>query len=260
MCLDPEFRTVPAAHDLLPTDHGHTVVALREEEVIRRDDMGMPVLNPDGTVVSSAMLFVHELAEEAVADARDCNLHDLLVDGVDAGGNLVQVPAGIKVTIPGPSGGTYVSVGKRFDDTSLLEIVQGNWQLWKVLNLSPDTHPFHVHLTQFQAVSRKRYAVADPAGTPKSAHEFEFVSVADEPLDANERGWKDTVRVNPGDRGDDDEVKTAEMVTVAGCFARHAGRYVYHCHILEHEDTEMMRPYVVVPSDLMALMGGGHHH
>ena len=78
-------------------------------------------------------------------------------------------------------------------------------------------------------------------------------------LDDNEQGWKDTFRVNPGGRDPADNVLTAEMVTVVGCFAAHAGRYVYHCHILEHEDTEMMRQFVVLPAELMAFMTDHTH-
>ena len=56
------------------------------------------------------------------------------------------------------------------------------------------------------------------------------------PIEPNARGPKDTVRVAPG-----------EMVGVAITFAPFPGRYMYHCHILEHEDHDMMRPFVVVP-------------
>jgi FtsP/CotA-like multicopper oxidase with cupredoxin domain len=55
-------------------------------------------------------------------------------------------------------------------------------------------------------------------------------------LDANELGWKDTMRVNP-----------SEMVTIAAIFDGYTGRYMYHCHILEHEDHGMMRPFIVMP-------------
>jgi len=53
-------------------------------------------------------------------------------------------------------------------------------------------------------------------------------------LEANELDWKDTVRVNP-----------REMVTIAATFEGYTGRYMYHCHILEHEDHDMMRPFIV---------------
>jgi spore coat protein A len=62
-------------------------------------------------------------------------------------------------------------------------------------------------------------------------------------LDDNERGLKDTVRVNAND-----------VVDVVVRFTTFAGRYMYHCHILEHEDRDMMRPFVVMPAQLMPFM------
>ena len=59
-------------------------------------------------------------------------------------------------------------------------------------------------------------------------------------LDENERGWKDAVRVNAN-----------EVVDIAVRFSSYAGRYMYHCHILEHEDHDMMRPVIVVVSSPM---------
>ncbi len=66
----------------------------------------------------------------------------------------------------------------------------------------------------------------------------------DHAIDDNERGLKDTVRVNPN-----------EVVEIAVRFNTYAGRDMYHCHILEHEDRGMMRPFVTVPSELMHFMG-----
>jgi hypothetical protein len=70
-------------------------------------------------------------------------------------------------------------------------------------------------------------------------------------VDDNEAGWKDTVRVNPN-----------EIVTIGMVFKGFTGRFMYHCHILEHEDMDMMRPMVVVPSmvksfinDMMMMAG-----
>ena len=56
-------------------------------------------------------------------------------------------------------------------------------------------------------------------------------------------GWKDTVRVNPG-----------ELVSIAARFDGFTGRYMYHCHLLEHEDHDMMRPFVVMPAQALAAM------
>jgi len=65
----------------------------------------------------------------------------------------------------------------------------------------------------------------------------------DHAIDDNERGLKDTVRVNPG-----------EIVEIAVRFTTYSGRYMYHCHILEHEDRDMMRPFVTMPMELMPFM------
>jgi spore coat protein A len=65
----------------------------------------------------------------------------------------------------------------------------------------------------------------------------------DHTIDDNERGLKDTVRVNPN-----------EIVEIAVRFTTYAGRYMYHCHILEHEDRDMMRPFVTMPTELMPFM------
>jgi spore coat protein A len=65
----------------------------------------------------------------------------------------------------------------------------------------------------------------------------------DHAIDDNERGLKDTVRVNPN-----------EIVEIAVRFNTYAGRYMYHCHILEHEDRDMMRPFVLMAPELMPFM------
>jgi spore coat protein A len=62
-------------------------------------------------------------------------------------------------------------------------------------------------------------------------------------IDDNERGLKDTIRVNPH-----------EIVEIAVRFTNYSGRYMYHCHILEHEDRDMMRPFVTMPPELMPFM------
>jgi FtsP/CotA-like multicopper oxidase with cupredoxin domain len=62
-------------------------------------------------------------------------------------------------------------------------------------------------------------------------------------LDANELGWKDTMRVNP-----------SEMVTIAAIFDGYTDRHMYHCHILEHEDHDMMRPFIVMPGAALEAM------
>lgn len=110
----------------------------------------------------------------------------------------------------------------------------GGLALWRFRNQTDDTHPMHIHLVQFQIISRTPLDPANPGPVAPV-------------IDDNERGWKDTVRVNP-----------QEQVEVMARFDSYTGRYVYHCHILEHEDHEMMRPYVVLPPTLIMPGMPGH--
>jgi len=103
-------------------------------------------------------------------------------------------------------------------------------EIWELVNLTDDTHPIHLHMVRFQILDRRRFDAFEymTKGT------LRFFGDAMTP-DANEMGWKDTARVN---------AKTVTRIIVP--FVGYPGRYVWHCHILEHEDNEMMRPYEVV--------------
>ncbi len=110
--------------------------------------------------------------------------------------------------------------------------VLGTTEIWEFVNLTDDVHPIHLHLVKFQILDRRRF----DAFQYLTAKTLRFVgpTVA---ADANELGWKDTVRVNP---------KTVTRIIVP--FEGFPGRFVWHCHILEHEDNEMMRPYEILPA------------
>jgi spore coat protein A len=105
-------------------------------------------------------------------------------------------------------------------------------EIWEIVNLTEDTHPIHLHMVQFQLLDRRRF----DAFNYTYANQLRYFGDAMAP-DANELGWKDTVRVNS---------HTVTRIIVP--FSGYAGRYVWHCHILEHEDNEMMRPYEVLPA------------
>ncbi len=149
---------------------------------------------------------------------------------------------------------TYVPVATRFEDRVAFFPRYGCWDVWQVLNLSTDTHPFHIHLVQFRALQRQPVTsnITNPDGsTTWQPFAFPVPSGGTVPtvtienplaMDANEQGWKDTVRVNPG-----------ELLTFAAKFEGFTSRYMYHCHILEHEDHEMMRPFVVLPREVMTV-------
>ncbi len=126
------------------------------------------------------------------------------------------------------------------------EVVKaGTVEIWKIYNLTGDTHPIHFHLVNVQVLSRQGFDV-DKFLTQKGA-----IALTGTPRlpDLNERGYKETVRMNPG------EVTTVMMrfdLARAPFFVPESPRtggyeYVWHCHILEHEEHDMMRPLVVKP-------------
>ena len=120
--------------------------------------------------------------------------------------------------------------GKRWHDPISEKPMLGSTEIWELLNTTEDAHPIHLHLVRFQILDRRPIEVADLVYDEKVVYRGDPL-----PPDPNEAGWKDTVRATPG-------ASTRIIVKFEG----YAGRYVWHCHILEHEDNEMMRPYEVV--------------
>jgi spore coat protein A len=116
----------------------------------------------------------------------------------------------------------------------------GSTEIWQIANLTGDTHPIHFHLVNVQVISRQPFESDTYDGTPK------YTGPA-RPPDANECGWKETVRMNP------EEVTTVIMrFTLPRVPFRYpsspmgGSEYVWHCHILEHEEHDMMRPLIVI--------------
>jgi spore coat protein A len=119
---------------------------------------------------------------------------------------------------------------------------------WVYVNLTGDTHPMHMHLVTFQVVGRTPFDAeayeeeyGGPDGVPGDIDPSPFATGPMEPPGPDERGFKDTVRANPG-YYTTVRAKFELPDAVSGPQA-----YVYHCHIVEHEDNDMMRPFIVVP-------------
>jgi spore coat protein A len=103
-------------------------------------------------------------------------------------------------------------------------------EIWELVNTTEDSHPIHLHLVRFQLLDRRKFNEYRYYLT----REVQYMGPP-EPPDPYEAGWKDTIRAH------------SLMVTrIIVRFEGYAGRYVWHCHLLEHEDNEMMRPYDVV--------------
>lgn len=117
----------------------------------------------------------------------------------------------------------------------------GTTEVWQVMNLTGDTHPIHFHLANVQLIQRQPFT-GDPSAWSYSGPPI--------PPDPNETGWKETVRMNPGEittvimKFDLPDLPTLAMRDAVS--PRTGGReYVWHCHILEHEEHDMMRPLIV---------------
>lgn len=146
--------------------------------------------------------------------------------------------------------------------------IVGSTEEWQIVNLTMDTHPIHLHLVQFQISSRQAFRVMDYTNNwlalneePPLNHPTVVLPVTNYlegnpvPPEPNERGWKDTIRANPGEvttlmirfAPQDADPALAVPGTNLYPFNPASGPgYVWHCHILEHEDNEMMRPYKVL--------------
>ena len=130
-------------------------------------------------------------------------------------GGPIQGAQGGRFAAGGPGPGPPIN-GKIMDMGRIDEVVRlGDVEIWEVDNRGGQAHPFHVHLVQFQILDRN--------GQPPTGAEL---------------GWKDTVLVPAGD-----------IVRIIMPFERYADPqipYMYHCHIMEHEDNGMMGQFLVV--------------
>jgi len=118
----------------------------------------------------------------------------------------------------------------------------GAVEVWQLYNLTGDTHPIHFHLVNVQIIQRQAFT-----GDPTSG--ITLVAGTERLPDANEMGWKETVRMNPGEATT--VIAQFNLPTLPASMGnptspRTGGHeYVWHCHILEHEEHDMMRPLVV---------------
>jgi spore coat protein A, manganese oxidase len=141
-----------------------------------------------------------------------------------------------------PDGYTMIGLlgQKHWDDPITEDPKAGTTEIWSFANCTGDVHPMHLHLVQFQVINRQLFDVKTYVTTGK-------LNLFGPPMppEANERpAWKDTVKTYAGyitrviAKFD---LPTGTQVTPGQEF-----RYVWHCHVLEHEDNEMMRPYKIV--------------
>lgn len=128
-----------------------------------------------------------------------------------AGGEVFGPTAGLLGTVDVNGVGVPLLWSEAITENPALDATE----TWEIYNFTEDAHPIHLHLVQFQVIDRQL---------------FDGMSYGPAP---GEEGYKDTVIAYPG-----------EVTRIRALFDIE-GLYVWHCHILEHEDNEMMRPYCV---------------
>ena len=108
--------------------------------------------------------------------------------------------------------------------------VVGATEVWEMYNATGDAHPMHIHEVVFEVINRQEILVDE------EAHEVRVMpGSTPRPREPWETGFKDTVIAYPG-----------QVTRVRAQFIS-PGQFVWHCHIVEHEDNEMMRPYRIGP-------------
>ncbi|HFC01170.1 MAG TPA: T9SS type A sorting domain-containing protein, partial [Phaeodactylibacter sp.] len=110
----------------------------------------------------------------------------------------------------------------------------GETEVWEIYNNTEDAHPIHVHQIEFQLVNRQKFTGALDSITSQLTN-IQLIGPPIAPA-PNEQGWKDTYIVPPG--------QVARFKVKFDLL----GKFVWHCHILSHEDWDMMRPMEVMPA------------
>jgi spore coat protein A len=175
----------------------------------------------------------------------------LLAEGADRYGRIMPL-LGTVGQRPGyvlQSNGTWSSVPNAaaqegtllFRDPVTERVSVGTTEIWEFYNTTADAHPVHLHLVNFRILEREPFSgtiVQKTNSDGSSGFKLPAASIRlsgkRRPANPWEAGRKDTVQCFPG-----------EVTRVLVSFER-TGEYVYHCHILSHEDHEMMRRYLVV--------------
>jgi spore coat protein A, manganese oxidase len=126
---------------------------------------------------------------------------------------------------------TGTLVAKKWEDPVSENPAVNTTEVWEYYNATADAHPMHIHEVAFQVVNRQALAL------DANGEVIQPVQLAGDstPPESWENGWKDTVIAYPG------------QVTRLRLRFVNTGQFVWHCHIVEHEDNEMMRPYRIGP-------------
>ncbi|WP_029923286.1 multicopper oxidase family protein [Nevskia soli] len=121
--------------------------------------------------------------------------------------------------------------GKHWHDPVTEKPELNTVEIWELVNLTEDTHPIHLHLVRFQVLDRRSFSVQEYRSSGKMVYLGQPI-----PPKAGETGWKDTV-----------QAFQRSVTRIIVRFEGFTGRYLWHCHIMEHAGNDMMRPLEVLP-------------
>ncbi|GAA1760322.1 multicopper oxidase family protein [Agromyces humatus] len=217
---DPFGGGVPGV-DFEPADTASTGQVLQFRVV--------PATAPDPTTPPRFLTLpaITPLPQESVT--RPLVLVERSGAGFDANGEPKEGP--VEAVLGTADGG--VPVEHEWEDPVTENPAVGSTEVWEFVNTTADAHPMHVHEVAFEVVDRE--------GLVRDAEDPEDIVVPFEPdgsvsgPEPWETGFKDTVIAYPG-----------QVTRVRATFVN-PGQFVWHCHIVEHEDNEMMRPYRIGP-------------
>jgi FtsP/CotA-like multicopper oxidase with cupredoxin domain len=146
---------------------------------------------------------------------------------------MSEVHDGPAEALLGTVGADGIPVEKIWADPVTENPAAGDTEVWEFYNLTADAHPMHVHEVAFEVVNRQRLATVE--GDEDDVAVPVQLDGDPRPPEPSETGFKDTVIAYPG-----------EVTRIRAQFNT-PGQFVWHCHIVEHEDNEMMRPYRIGP-------------
>ena len=192
-------------------------------EIVLTNSAPMPFPGPAGEgVIPNVMKFV---VTSATGHTTPLPTKLSTVEPIDQSAVTVTRDLVLKKRNDDCTGSIWSIDGRGWNDITEQPIL-GSTEIWRFLNDSGISHPMHMHLVQFQILDRTPFVMMN--GVPVATGE------AVKPP-TWEQGWKDTVAVGPN-----------EIARVIVRFTDYTGRFPYHCHILEHEDHDMMRQFEVV--------------
>jgi spore coat protein A, manganese oxidase len=147
-------------------------------------------------------------------------------------------------TLPGQRSPTVLINDEDWNSAPPVAIGKDDYEVWEFQNTTPDTHPMHIHLVQFQVLSRRTIDIHEGVSSnPDRPVPKTVLGYADDsdPAVRSREDWRDPAVLGP-EKGWKDTVQcyAGQATRVAMRFDGYRGDYVYHCHILEHEDMGMM--------------------